>query len=100
MATEKNETKEKHLRVRSASDVHAVAGAIANELYEEKEVRLRSIGAGALNQAVKAVVLARSFVATRGWDIKLQPAMETVIFDDPGGPQERSAIVLKVIVEK
>lgn len=96
---ERDDTKEAALRVSGSSDVHAVAGAIANALYEDREVSVRSIGSGALNQAMKGIVHARGYVALRGWDLLIRPGMETVVFeDDEKGSQERSAIVLKCVI--
>jgi len=97
----RKDTQEAALRVSGSSEVDAVAGAIANALYEDREVSVRSIGAGAANQAIKGIIKARSYVALRGWDLLVRPGMETVTFEDDGrgrGPQERSVIVLKCVV--
>ena len=97
--TKKNDTKSSHLLVSGSTNVQSLAGAIANGLYEDKRIFLRSVGAGALNQSVKGLVKARSFISsTRGWDLRVVPSMETVTFHNESGPEDRSAIVLKVEV--
>lgn len=66
------------LKVSSKSNPNAVAGAIAGLLNEGKKVEVDSIGAGALNQAVKAVAIARGFVAPTGVDLVCIPAFAEV----------------------
>lgn len=66
--------------VAGKSEVGAVAGAITHALDEAKSVELRSIGAGATNQAIKAIAKARGFIATTGKDLITRPGFgETVI---------------------
>jgi len=60
---------------------------------EEGRAEIQAIGAGALNQAVKAVAIARGFVAPSGVDLVCIPAFTDVIIDN----EERTAI--KLIVE-
>ena len=54
------------LRVASSSNPKSVAGAIAAVLEQDKQVELLAVGAGAVNQAVKAIAIARGFVAPKG----------------------------------
>ena len=54
------------LKVSSKSDPNRVAGALANVLRDKGSAEIQSIGAGALNQAIKAVAIARGFVAPSG----------------------------------
>lgn len=63
-----------NLKVSTKSDVRKVAGAIVLILLEGKDVFLDVIGAGALNQAVKAVAVARSFTITSGMDLLISPS--------------------------
>lgn len=63
-----------NLKVSTKSDVRKVAGAIVSILLEGKDVFLDVIGAGALNQAVKAVAVARSFTITSGMDLLISPS--------------------------
>ena len=69
------------------------AGALAGVLRERGRAEIQAIGAGALNQAVKAVAIARGFVAPSGIDLICIPAFTDIIIDD----EERTAI--KLIVE-
>jgi len=80
------------LKVSSKSSPNAVAGALAGVLRERGGAELQAIGAGALNQAVKAVAIARGFVAPSGVDLICIPAFTDVIIDG----EERTAIKLIV----
>ena len=51
------------LKISSKSNPNSVAGAIAGLIKESQKAEMQAIGAGALNQAVKAVAIARGFVA-------------------------------------
>ena len=57
------------LKVSSRSNPNSVAGALAGVLRERGEAEIQAIGAGAINQAVKAIAIARGFVAPSGKDI-------------------------------
>ncbi|NPV56251.1 MAG: stage V sporulation protein S [Anaerolineae bacterium] len=61
------------IKVKANSRTAAVAGAIAGVLREMKHVDVQAIGAGAVNQAVKALVLARGYMAEEGVDIICMP---------------------------
>lgn len=61
------------LKVSSKSNSNSVAGAIVGMLKERKKVKLQAIGAGATNQAVKAIAIARGFVAPTGIDLVCIP---------------------------
>ena len=50
------------LKVSSKSNPNSVAGALANVFREKGSVEIQAIGAGALNQAIKAIAIARGFV--------------------------------------
>lgn len=60
----------------------AIAGAIAGGLQENKKIELQAIGAGAVNQSMKAIAIARSFVAAIGVDLSCIPAFCTVIVEN------------------
>ena len=62
------------LRVSTKSNPNSVAGALAGVLREKGTAELQAVGAGALNQAVKAVAIARGFVAPSGIDLVCVPA--------------------------
>ena len=57
------------LKISSKSNPNSVAGAIAGLVKEANKAEMQAIGAGALNQAVKAVAIARGFVAPSGVDL-------------------------------
>jgi stage V sporulation protein S len=69
------------LRVSAKSSPNAVAGAIAGVLREQGGVCVQVIGAGALNQAVKAIAIARSFVEPEGIDAICYPEFHDVAID-------------------
>ena len=81
------------LKVSSKSDPNRVAGALANVLRDKGSAEIQSIGAGALNQAIKAVAIARVFVAPSGKNLVCIPAFTDIVIDG----DERTAI--KLIVE-
>jgi len=62
------------LRVSSASRPKAVAGAIAALIKESGgALEIQAVGAGAVNQAVKALAIARSYVGLEGYDLVMRP---------------------------
>ena len=73
------------LKISSKSNPNSVAGAIAGLVKESNKAEMQAIGAGALNQAVKAVAIARGFVAPAGVDLICIPAFAEVEVEDPGG---------------
>lgn len=81
------------LKVSAKSVPNAVAGALAGVLRERGKAEVQAIGAGAINQAVKAIAIARGFVAPSGVDLICIPAFTDVMIDN----EERTAI--KFIVE-
>ncbi|WP_077367568.1 stage V sporulation protein S [Anaerosalibacter sp. Marseille-P3206] len=81
------------LKVATKSSPNSVAGALAGVLREKGAAEIQAIGAGALNQAVKAVAIARGFVAPSGMDLICIPAFTDIEIDG----EERTAI--KLIVE-
>ena len=62
------------IKVSSKSNPNKVAGAIASIFRENKELEIQTIGAGALNQAIKAVAISRGFVAPSGDNLVLIPS--------------------------
>jgi stage V sporulation protein S len=80
------------LRVSAKSNPHAVAGALAGVIREKGLAELQTIGAGALNQAVKALAIARGFLAPSGIDLVCRPAFTDIEVDG----NERTAIRLMI----
>ena len=66
------------LKVSSKSNPNSVAGAIANIFREKGNVEIQAVGAGALNQAIKAVAIARGFVAPSGKNLVCIPAFTDI----------------------
>ena len=81
------------LKVSSKSNPSSVAGALANAFREKKEVEIQAVGAGALNQAIKAVAIARGFMAPSGKNLICIPAFTDIIING----EEKTAI--KLIIE-
>ncbi|MGC8716434.1 MAG: stage V sporulation protein S [bacterium] len=81
------------LKVSAKSNPNSVAGALAGVIREEGSVEMQAIGAGAVNQAVKAIAIARGFLAPSGLEVICIPAFVNVVIDN----EERTAI--KFIVE-
>jgi stage V sporulation protein S len=81
------------LRVSARSRSTAVAGAIAGVVRESGRAEAQAIGAGAVNQAVKAVAIARGYLALDGIDVICIPVFTEVEIEG----QERTA--MKLIVE-
>ncbi len=66
------------LKVSSSSNPSKVAGALANVIRESKEVELQAVGAGALNQAIKAVIICRGFIAPSGVNLVVIPSFNDI----------------------
>ena len=81
------------LKVSSKSSTNSVAGAIAGVVRESGAVEVQAVGAGASNQAIKAIAIARGYLAPSGIDIVCIPAFASISIDG----DERTAI--KLIVE-
>ncbi len=62
------------LKVSSTSSPKSVAGAIAAVARNDKSVEIQTIGAGAVNQAVKSIAIARGYVAPNGIELVCVPA--------------------------
>lgn len=80
------------LKVSTKSNPNLVAGALVNILKEKENVEIHSIGAGALNQSIKAVAIARGFVAPSGKEIAVIPSFWEVTIEG----QVKTAIKLVV----
>ena len=81
------------LKVSSKSTPSKVAGALANVFKTSHEVELQTIGAGSLNQAIKAIAIARGFLAPTGADLICIPAFTDIQIDG----ETKTAI--KLIIE-
>jgi len=80
------------LKVSSKSNPNSVAGALAGVIREHGRAEIQAVGAGAINQSVKAIAIARGFVSPSGIDLVCIPAFSDIIIDG----EERTAIKLIV----
>ena len=81
------------LKVSSKSNPNSVAGAIANVFREKGSVEIQAVGAGAINQAIKAIAVARGFVAPSGKNLVCIPAFSDISSEG----EDKTAI--KLIIE-
>jgi stage V sporulation protein S len=79
-------------KVSSKSNPNSCAGAMAGVLRSAGAVEVQVVGAGALNQAIKAVAIARGFVADAGLDLICVPTFADIEIDG----ESRTAIRLLV----
>ena len=70
------------IRVRGSTAANSLGSAIAYRVYDGKATTLRAIGASAVNQAMKAVAIAQSFVGARGMRLVVIPGFTEVELDD------------------
>ena len=82
------------LKVSTCSRPSAVAGAIAGVIRQVGRVEVQAIGAGATNQAVKAIVIARAYLQEEGLELAFVPAFMDVIID----AEERTG--LRLVIEQ
>lgn len=80
------------LKVASKSNPNSIAGALVAVIRENGQAQIHTVGAGALNQAIKAVAIARGFVAPSGKDLSCMPAFTDITI----GGETRTAINLTV----
>ena len=81
------------IKVSSKSISQKVAGSIDNSFREgSKKVEIQTVGAGAVNQAIKAISIARGFVAPLGFNLICTPAFYDITIEG----KEKTAIKLLV----
>lgn len=81
------------IKVAANSRSTAVAGAIAGIVRQQGQAEVRAIGASAVNQAVKAIAIARGYLLSEGINVVCVPSFTEVTVDG----QERTAIALSVL---
>lgn len=84
------------LKVSSKSSPASVAGAIAGMVKDGVPVNLQAVGAGAVNQAIKAVAIARGFLIPMGLDISIAPSFSDIQING----DSRTAIRIAVFVHR
>lgn len=82
------------LKVSSKSSPASVAGAIAGMVKDGVPVNMQCVGAGAVNQAIKAMAIARGFLIPTGFDIFCAPVFSDILING----ESRTAIRLSVYV--
>ncbi|MDQ6825932.1 MAG: stage V sporulation protein S [Candidatus Eremiobacteraeota bacterium] len=80
------------LKVSARSNPNSVAGALAAVLRERPDAELQAVGAGAINQAVKAVAIARTYLKAGGMSLVCIPSFINVEINE----NERTGISLAV----
>lgn len=85
-----------YLKVSSKSSPASVAGAIAGMVKDGVPVNIQSVGAGAVNQAIKAVAIARGFLIPTGVDISCAPTFADINING----ESRTAIRIAVYVHR
>ncbi len=80
------------LKVSAHSKTKALAGAIAGVIRTSGVVELQAIGAGSVNQAIKAIAIARGYVAPNGLNLVVIPSFVDITIND----EERTAIKFTV----
>ncbi|MDY4040660.1 MAG: stage V sporulation protein S [Collinsella sp.] len=82
------------LKISSKSSPASVAGAIAGMVKDGVPVNMQCVGAGAVNQAIKAIAIARGFLIPTGFDISCAPVFSDILING----ESRTAIRLSVYV--
>lgn len=83
------------LKVGAGSDPRKVGSSVAHCVFENKRVTLRAVGAGAVNQAVKATAISSQWTAPRGIRVAFIPGFEDI--PDREGTGTISAMTFKVV---
>lgn len=97
MDTQTQEQREmEFLKVSSKSSPASVAGAIAGMVKDGVPVNMQAVGAGAVNQAVKAIAIARGFLIPTGVDISCAPTFADIQI----GGESRTAIRIAIYVHR
>lgn len=95
LAVDQSDNPDSIIRVGGSSDPQAVASSIANAFYDRPEVIVRAVGASAVNQSVKAIAIARGYVAPKGRDLVCRPGFTNIESDDDSN-ESISAISLRL----
>lgn len=81
------------LKVSSKSSPTSVAGAIAGMVKDGVPVEMQAVGAGAVNQAVKAIAIARGFLSPIGIEVACIPSFADIVIDN----EYRTAIHFSIV---
>ncbi len=80
------------LKISAKSKPSSIAGALANAFKSKNVVEMQAVGAGAINQGIKAIAIARGYVAPLGKDLIVVPAFSDILIEG----MEKTAIKLIV----
>ena len=81
------------LKVAATSNPKSVAGSIVNNIREKKDVEVVVMGAAAVNQAMKAIAIARDYIGPEGVELLIRPAFTHLELDG----EQKSAMILTII---
>ena len=84
------------LKVSSKSSPNSIAGALAGVVREKGSAELQAVGAGAINQAIKATAIARGFMAPAGVDLVCVPAFTDIQIN--GEEKTAMKLIVKPII--
>ena len=82
-------------RVKSSTNVNKLAGALFTNIKNTDSLVMSCLGAGSLNQAIKAFITAKGIASPMGIDLKMDPYFATTSVDD----NEKTVIEIKVYKE-
>ncbi len=83
------------LKVSSKSSPASVAGAIAGMVKDGVPVEMQAVGAGAVNQAVKAIAISRGFLSPIGIEVACIPSFADIVIDN----EYRTAIHFSIVAQ-
>lgn len=81
------------LKVSASSNPHSVAGAVAAIIRDGREVEIQAVGAGAVNQGIKAIAVARGYLAPNGFEICCIPAFSDIEIEGVQRTADRKSVV-------
>ncbi len=83
------------VRVSASTNPAQLAQALAHACYEQQRPKLRAIGAGAVNQAMKSLAICSGYLAPRGMSLLIRPGFESVVIDG----KEVSSMTFRMCIE-
>ena len=81
------------LKVAATSNPKSVAGSIVNNIREKKNVEVIVMGSAAVNQAIKAIAIARDYIGPEGLDLLIRPSFTHIELEG----ERKSAIILAIV---
>lgn len=81
------------LKVAATSNPKSVAGSIVNNIREKKDVEVIVMGSAAVNQAIKAIAIARDYIGSEGLDLLIRPSFTHIELEG----ERKSAIILTIV---